>query len=287
MRSTSRCRFSSTSRIEPIRPSAPSQGRFSGSQGDDLYRHCSAGAACVSFTQDRRTGNYEVGSKLVVLGEAARGRFDIVRAGRDELIALARQRNRRPPSGAGAGLAVVLDLIQGHTVIEFGTRPRKRRLVAAMKASHGKVWLAFFLQARRRGGLCREPRRHPVLEIAKFRLRGLATVSHRCSSDCVNAWRRRSFDHAHALSDRSLSSSNPFISRPIPSYLHFEVLLRLRRFTHLARSRCLTYNTIFFRFRRSGDRFAAENASRDKPIAIPIAGGGYRRPLQLMSGCAT
>src|ERR1700676_520114 len=53
-----------------------------------VYRHLQALLRRGFVHQDTASARYEVGIKLVVLGEAARGRFDLVRASRDELIAL-------------------------------------------------------------------------------------------------------------------------------------------------------------------------------------------------------
>jgi DNA-binding IclR family transcriptional regulator len=77
-----------------------------------------------------------------MLGEAVRNRFQVATAARDELSAL---RERTGQAVTICGLVdnklVVLDLLHGRTVIEFGTRPGTELSVHA--TAHGKVWLAF------------------------------------------------------------------------------------------------------------------------------------------------
>lgn len=137
-----------------------------------VYRHLQALREQGFVHQDEHSGEYEVGIKLVVLGEAARGRFDIVRAGRDELIAL-RDATRQAATVCGMvqDALVVLDLIQGHTVIEFGVRPGTRLALEA--SAHGKVWLAFASDAARMPA-SRTSTLAP--ELARVRKRGWATA---------------------------------------------------------------------------------------------------------------
>jgi DNA-binding IclR family transcriptional regulator len=161
-----------------------------------VYRHLQALAQQGFVHQEQHTGDYEAGIKLVVLGEAARGRFDIVRASRDELIAL-RDATQQAATICRVvhGALVVLELIQGHTVIEFGTRPGTRLALDA--SAHGKVWLAFssgpaIEQARA------QPRAgRPALaqEITKVRRRGWATAPGEVV-DGVNALAAPVFDHS-------------------------------------------------------------------------------------------
>jgi DNA-binding IclR family transcriptional regulator len=161
-----------------------------------VYRHLQALAQQGFVHQDGATGNYEVGIKLVVLGEAARGRFDIVRAGRDELIAL-RDKTQQAATVCGMvqGSPVVLDLIQGHTVIEFGTRPGTRLALEA--SAHGKVWLAFSSGVPFEQALTRSHTGKPGLveEITKIRRRGWATAPNEVV-DGVNALAAPVLDHS-------------------------------------------------------------------------------------------
>jgi DNA-binding IclR family transcriptional regulator len=161
-----------------------------------IYRHLQALVQQGFVQQDEATGNYEVGIKLVVLGEAARGRFDIVRAGRDELIAL---RDKTQQAATVCGMVqdspVVLDLIQGHTVIEFGTRPGTRLVLD--ESAHGKVWLAFSSGAAIERALARarDAKSDLVEEIAKIRRRGWATAPSEVING-VNALAAPVFDHS-------------------------------------------------------------------------------------------
>ena len=185
-----------------------------------VYRHLQGLVQQGFVHQDQRTGMYEVGIKLVVLGEAARGRFDIVRAGRDELIAL-RDATRQAATVCGMvqDALVVLDLIQGHTVIEFGTRPGTR--LELENSAHGKVWLAFGAGApiERTSAVSRAPPRTTAkstalaAEIAKI---AQARLGHRAQSRSSTAsmrWRRRCSTIPRASSARSPSSAPPSSSR--------------------------------------------------------------------------
>src|SRR3977135_626267 len=72
-----------------------------------IYRHLQALVQQGFVHQDEATGNYEVGIKLVVLGEAGRGRFDIVRGGRRAL-------EQRGAVSRGADSAAREDATGGH-----------------------------------------------------------------------------------------------------------------------------------------------------------------------------
>ncbi|WP_137390633.1 IclR family transcriptional regulator [Rhodoligotrophos defluvii] len=107
-----------------------------------VYRHLHTLVRHGFARRDPDTGRYEVGVKLMVLGESARNRLDLVKASRDELIRL-RDVSRQAVTICKAidDEVVVLELIQGQTVIEFGTRPGTRLRPHA--SAHGKIWLAF------------------------------------------------------------------------------------------------------------------------------------------------
>lgn len=107
-----------------------------------VYRHLQTLIRHGFVRRDSDSGRYEVGIKLVVLGEAARNRFDLVQAARADLIHL------RDATGQAVTICssidneiVVLELIQGHSLIEFGTRPGTR--MKAHASAHGKIWLSF------------------------------------------------------------------------------------------------------------------------------------------------
>jgi DNA-binding IclR family transcriptional regulator len=187
-----------------------------------VYRHLQGLVQQGFVHQDQRTGMYEIGIKLVVLGEAARGRFDIVRAGRDELIAL-RDATRQAATVCGMvqDALVVLDLIQGHTVIEFGTRPGTR--LELENSAHGKVWLAFGAPIERALATAagRTPSRAAkstalAAEIAKTRKRGWATAPNQVI-DGVNALAAPVLDHSgHIIGSIAIVGPTQFIA-PEPS----------------------------------------------------------------------
>ena len=112
-----------------------------------VYRHLVTLQRHGFVRQDVETGRYDAGIKLMVLGESLRQRFDIVSAAREELMTL------RDRTGQAVTLCaviddelIVLELIQGRTLIEFATRPGTR--LAFHASAHGKIWLAFGAQER-------------------------------------------------------------------------------------------------------------------------------------------
>jgi len=91
-------------------------------------------------------GSYQAGMKLLVLGEASRRTFGVVPTARDELTELGRVTGQAASVAAIVdGELVVLDMVQGHSVVEFGTRPGTRLGIHA--SALGKIWLAFGAQA--------------------------------------------------------------------------------------------------------------------------------------------
>lgn len=194
-----------------------------------IYRHLQALVQQGFVHQDEATGNYEVGIKMVVLGEAARGRFDIVRAGRDELIAL---RDKTQQAATVCGMVqdspVVLDLLQGHTVIEFGTRPGTR--LSLDESAHGKVWLAFSSGAaiERTLARARDGKTSLVQEIAKIRHRGWSTAPNEVI-DGVNALAAPVFDHAaRMIGSIAIVGATQFIA-PSPSRSQIDAVVGAAR----------------------------------------------------------
>jgi len=107
-----------------------------------VYRHLRALAKRGYVQQDPATQRYTAGVKLFVLGERLRDRFDVLGAARQEMVRL------RDETGQAVTLStlvenqvVVLELLQGHTIVEFGTRPGTALDLHA--SAHGKVALAF------------------------------------------------------------------------------------------------------------------------------------------------
>lgn len=107
-----------------------------------VYRHLVTLQRHGFVRQDADTGRYEAGVKLMVLGEALRARFDVLSAAREDLMRLRDQTGHAVTLCALIdGALVVLELVQGRTLIEFATRPGTRLDFHA--SAHGKVWLAF------------------------------------------------------------------------------------------------------------------------------------------------
>lgn len=227
-----------------------------------VYRHLQALVQQRFVHQDAQTGNYEIGIKLVVLGEAARGRFDIVRAARDELIAL---RDGTQQAATVCSMVeqslVVLDLIQGHTVIEFGTRPGTRLALDA--SAHGKVWLAFssgaaIEQLLTQSRACKTP--IFVQELAKVRRRGWATAASEVIEG-VNALAAPVFDHsARMVGSIAIVGATQFIP-PEPGRTQIEAVVGAAQRI----SRALGWKQY-------------DGASRHKPVPDPIRGGGRLTP---------
>ncbi len=92
--------------------------------------------------QDSETDRYEIGSKLMMLGESVRERFGIVGAARLELAALRDATGHAVSlSALVGGVLTVLDMVQGRTIIEFGVRPGSHLPLHC--SAHGHVALAF------------------------------------------------------------------------------------------------------------------------------------------------
>lgn len=85
---------------------------------------------------------YAAGIKLFILGERLRERFDILAVAREDLARL------RDETGQPATLStlvenqvVILEVLQGHQIINFGTQPGT--VLDLHASAHGKVALAF------------------------------------------------------------------------------------------------------------------------------------------------
>lgn len=106
------------------------------------HRHLRALVQRGYASQDARSEGYEVGVKVLALGEAVRDRFDIVRATRPQLASL------REATGLAVtattlveGAVTVVEMLQGRTLIEFTVRPGARLDFHA--SAHGLIALAF------------------------------------------------------------------------------------------------------------------------------------------------
>lgn len=203
-----------------------------------VYRHLVTLQRHGYVRQDPETSRYEPGVKLLVLGEAVRGRFDVANAARQE-VSLLGERTGQAVTVCRMidGKLVVLDLIHGRTIIEFGTRPGTELSIHA--TAHGKVWLAFgALELFER--ITREPLkewtpktivrpdalRH---EIATVRERGWATASDELIT-AVNALAAPIFNHSNEIvGSVAIVGATQFIPvQPQPNQIE-EVLATGRR----------------------------------------------------------
>ena len=107
-----------------------------------VYRHLVTLQRHGFVRQETSSGRYEAGIKLMVLGEAQRSRFGIVAVSRPALMNLRDQTGHAVTLCAVVDVAlVVLELVQGRTIIDFSTRPGTQLDFHA--SAHGKIWLAF------------------------------------------------------------------------------------------------------------------------------------------------
>jgi DNA-binding IclR family transcriptional regulator len=107
-----------------------------------IYRHLVTLQRHGYVRQDAETSRYEPGVKLLVLGEAVRARFDFATAARQEVSLLGEKTGQAVTiCRIIDGRLIVLDLIHGRTIIEFGTRPGTELSIHA--TAHGKIWLAY------------------------------------------------------------------------------------------------------------------------------------------------
>jgi DNA-binding IclR family transcriptional regulator len=107
-----------------------------------VYRHLQTLVRHGFARRSGEKGSYQAGVKLLVLGEASRRCFDVVPSARDELTELAKATGQAASVAAIVdGELIVLDMVQGHSVVAFATRPGTRLGIHA--SALGKVWLAF------------------------------------------------------------------------------------------------------------------------------------------------
>ncbi|MBL8376877.1 MAG: IclR family transcriptional regulator [Burkholderiales bacterium] len=107
-----------------------------------IHRHLRTLANREFVRQDPLTQRYEPGVKLFQLGERLRDRFGVLAAARSEMVRLRDETGQAVTlSTLAEGKVVVLDLVQGHSVVEFGIRPGTQMSLHC--SAHGKVALAF------------------------------------------------------------------------------------------------------------------------------------------------
>jgi DNA-binding IclR family transcriptional regulator len=171
-----------------------------------VYRHLQALARHGFVRQDPATQRYAAGVKLFILGERLRDRFDVLAAARAEMAPLRDETGQAVTVSALVDDQVlVLELLQGRTIVEFGTRPGT--VLDLHASAHGKVALAFGPADLQERSLARplKPwtpqtiRTRPALEraIAQVRARGWAIAPNEVLPG-VNALAAPIFDHRGA-----------------------------------------------------------------------------------------
>src|SRR5262249_15862332 len=107
-----------------------------------VYRHLQTLMLHGFVRQEAKTMRYAAGIKLFILGERLRERFDVLPIARDDL---ARLRDETVRAGALSALVehqvVVLEVLQGHAIVNFGTQPGT--VLDLHASAHGNVALAF------------------------------------------------------------------------------------------------------------------------------------------------
>lgn len=203
-----------------------------------VYRHLQGLARHGFVRRDEATGRYAVGVKLMVLGESARSHFEIVGVARKELMKL-RDATHQAISLCSLidGELVVLDLVHGHTLVEFATRPGTRFDLHA--SAHGKTWLAFGPPELLKQVLSR-PRKawtpHTLTdakalenEVRAVKKRGWATAPNQVVTG-VNTIAAPVFDHRNRLvGSIAIVGSTQFIPDRPKEALVNEVLAAARR----------------------------------------------------------
>ena len=107
-----------------------------------VYRHLQALARHGFVHQESTTARYAAGIKLFILGECLRERFDILAVAREDMARL-REETGQPVtlSALVENQVVVLEVLQGRQVVNFGTQPGT--VLDLHASAHGNVALAF------------------------------------------------------------------------------------------------------------------------------------------------
>jgi DNA-binding IclR family transcriptional regulator len=107
-----------------------------------VYRHLQALARHGFVHQDSTTARYAAGIKLFILGERLRERFDILAVAREDMARL-REETGQPVTLTALveDQAVVLEVLQGDQIVNFGTQPGT--VLDLHASAHGNVALAF------------------------------------------------------------------------------------------------------------------------------------------------
>jgi len=171
-----------------------------------VYRHLQTLARHGFVQQEPATSRYAAGVKLLVLGERLRERFDVLGVARGEMARL------RDETGHAVTLSaildeqlVVLEVFQGNSIVNFGTRPGT--VLDLHASAHGKLALAFGPETLMKRCLSQPlkawtPRTictRPTLEraIAQVRSRGWASAPNQVLEG-INGLAAPLFNHAGA-----------------------------------------------------------------------------------------
>src|SRR5215510_14401625 len=95
-----------------------------GSSKATVYRHLQTLVLHGFVHQESTTMRYAAGIKLFILGERLRERFDILPVAREDMVRL-REETAQPVtlSALVESQVVVLEVLQGQAVVNFGTQP--------------------------------------------------------------------------------------------------------------------------------------------------------------------
>jgi DNA-binding IclR family transcriptional regulator len=155
------------------------------------HRHLRALVRRGYARQDPATERYEIGAKLLPLGEAVRERFGVLDAMRPEMARLREATGQAVTASVLAdGAVTVLEMLPGRTLIEFGIRPGARLDLAG--SAHGLVALAFAPASLLEG--LPDADENLRAEVSAVRRQGWATAADRVLTG-VNALAAPVFDH--------------------------------------------------------------------------------------------
>ena len=107
-----------------------------------VYRHLQTLVRHGFVHQESTTMRYAAGIKLFILGECLRERFEILPVAREDMARL-REETGQPAtlSALVENQVVVLEVLQGHAIVNFGTQPGT--VLDLHASAHGNVALAF------------------------------------------------------------------------------------------------------------------------------------------------
>lgn len=177
-----------------------------GSSKATVYRHLQTLVARGFARQETASSRYSAGIKLLILGERLRERFDVVQIAREEMAHL-RDETAQPVTLSALldGQVVILEVMHGHAVINFGTQAGT--VLDLHASAHGKVALAFGPEALLSGCLAKPLKActshticsHQALRraISQTRARGWATAPNQVL-DGVNGLAAPIFNHTGA-----------------------------------------------------------------------------------------